>query len=61
MNEQNWTAVAASLMNDLQQGESLTLSLSAEDSLFVRVTQAASPRHGRGLAGLDVAAGRASL
>ena len=40
MNEQNWNTVAASLMNDLCEGESLTLSLFAEDSLFVRMTQA---------------------
>jgi predicted Zn-dependent protease len=40
MNPQNWHTVATSLMNDLSEGEALTLSLTAEDSLFVRMNQA---------------------
>ncbi|MGV8949410.1 MAG: metallopeptidase TldD-related protein [Candidatus Paracaedibacter sp.] len=40
MNEQNWHIVGTALLNELKKGESLALSLSAEDSLFVRMTQA---------------------
>jgi predicted Zn-dependent protease len=40
MNPKNWHTIATSLMNDLLEGESLTLSLAAEDSLFVRMNQA---------------------
>jgi predicted Zn-dependent protease len=40
MNEKNWQAVATSLLSDLKEGEALALSLAAEDSLFVRMTQA---------------------
>lgn len=40
MNEKKWRVVGAGLLNELKEGESLALSLSAEDSLFVRMTQA---------------------
>ena len=40
MNEKNWHTVGAGLLHELTEGESLALSLSAEDSLFVRMTQA---------------------
>jgi predicted Zn-dependent protease len=40
MNEQNWLAVGTSLLHEVKEGESLALSLSAENSLFVRMTQA---------------------
>ncbi len=40
MNQENWHIVATRLLQELRQGESLALSLSAEDSLFVRMTQA---------------------
>lgn len=40
MNQQNWQTVANNLLNELKEGESMALSLAAEDSLFVRMTQA---------------------
>jgi predicted Zn-dependent protease len=40
MNKKNWHIAGADLLHGLKEGESLALSLSAEDSLFVRMTQA---------------------
>ena len=40
MNEKKWQTVGADLLQELKEGESLALSLSAEDSFFVRMTQA---------------------
>lgn len=40
MSEKNWHTVATQLLQGLKEGESLALSLGAEDSLFVRMTQA---------------------
>jgi len=40
MNQKNWHAVITKLLNELREGESLAVSLAAEDSLFVRMTQA---------------------
>lgn len=40
MNQKNWHAVITNLLNELREGESLAVSLTAEDSLFVRMTQA---------------------
>jgi len=40
MTQEAWHAVATRLLQELKEGESLALSLSAEDSLFIRMTQA---------------------
>lgn len=40
MNQKIWESVTTSLMNELKEGEALALSLAAENSLFVRMTQA---------------------
>lgn len=40
MNLKSWETVASNLLNELKEGESLSLSLGAEDSLFMRMTQA---------------------
>lgn len=40
MTQEAWHTVATRLLQELKEGESLALSLSAEDSLFVRMTQA---------------------
>jgi predicted Zn-dependent protease len=40
MQQKNWDAAVAYLLNELKEGEHLAVSLAAEDSLFVRITQA---------------------
>lgn len=40
MNFKNWQKITSDLFNELQLGEILSMSLSAEDTLFVRMTQA---------------------
>lgn len=40
MNLKSWDTVASNLFNELKEGEALSFSLCAEDSLFMRMTQA---------------------
>jgi predicted Zn-dependent protease len=40
MNQKSWQTVVTNLFNELKEGEALALSLKAEDTLFVRMTQA---------------------